>query len=113
MAVRTAAAVAAGILLGTLVGCGSPSSVPTVTVTETVSPTAASPRPEVDVPNVVGTIRSSAESLLTNLGVAVLVVEVRSDIVPPGIVATQTPVAGSHVSPGSTVTISISAGQRR
>ena len=67
--------------------------------------------PKVNVPNVVGSDRATAEKILTDNGLKVNVSEEYSDSVAAGIVISQTVEAGTSVDNGSTVGIVVSKGQ--
>ncbi|MCA1903194.1 MAG: PASTA domain-containing protein, partial [Candidatus Hydrogenedens sp.] len=63
------------------------------------------------VPDVVGLSQSSAESAITGAGLTVgTVTQQCSDTVPAGNVISQTPTAGTQVSPGTTVDLVVSTG---
>ncbi|MCX5759880.1 MAG: PASTA domain-containing protein, partial [Candidatus Hydrogenedentes bacterium] len=69
------------------------------------------PPASVDVPNVVGLMRSAAITAITGAGLAVgTVTEVFNDTIPAGRVTSQTPLGGTSVSPASTVDLVISKG---
>jgi beta-lactam-binding protein with PASTA domain len=79
---------------------------PGSTVTIVVS---TGPAP-VTVPDVVGEDQDDASAAIAGVGLTVVVEQMPSETVPAGEVISQTPAAGTEVSPGSTVTIVVSTG---
>jgi len=78
--------------------------------TQTPIPT-PTPVPHVQVPNVVGRLRSNAVDTLRGQNLNVSTIEEFSDSVANGNVISQNPSAGSSVTQGSTVTIVVSKGR--
>lgn len=69
--------------------------------------------PPVTVPDVVGQDQASATAEIEAEGLVVAVAQAYSDSVAAGNVISQDPIAGSEVSPGSTVTITVSLGAQQ
>jgi beta-lactam-binding protein with PASTA domain len=76
--------------------------------TPSTSPTA--PQPVVSVPDVVGEDATAAQADLAKAGLHAVAQTDNTSTVPVGTVVGQTPPGGTKVSPGSTVTISVSGG---
>jgi serine/threonine-protein kinase len=101
---RPSAAVARGRAIGTRPPAGTE-----VSVGERVRLLISSGPRRVEVPDVVGLTRSSAEAVLERRGLGVKVERARSDE-PKGEVLGQTPDSGRTVDEGTTVAISVSTG---
>jgi len=67
---------------------------------------------DVLVPNVVGAASEEAETTLTQVGLNMSVEEENSDTVPAGEVIRQQPAAGTMVTPGVTVLVTVSSGPK-
>lgn len=77
-------------------------------------PAAARAQTTVEVPELVRVPRSAASELLTGRGLRMVVLEERPDAdAAEGSIATQRPLAGSHVDRGSTVSVVVSSGPPR
>ncbi|MGN0168301.1 MAG: Stk1 family PASTA domain-containing Ser/Thr kinase [Acetatifactor sp.] len=95
-----------GIVISTDVAVGSEIQVgSTVTLTASAGPTG------VEVPTVTGISYEEANSRLVSLGFAVTKMEAYSETVEAGIVAAQTPFAGSKVPKGTNITVTVSLGK--
>jgi serine/threonine-protein kinase len=103
---ETSTTVAKGIVISTNPAEGNNVKAGTV-VTLFVS----SGQQQVTVPNVVGESASAAQSQLTRLGLTVKQVADSTSSQPAGTVTQQNPGGNAQVSPGSTVTISVSGGE--
>jgi serine/threonine-protein kinase len=68
---------------------------------------------QVSVPPVTNMAEAQAQAALTRLGLKAVVNEAPNDTVAKGLVADQDPSAGSKVDPGSTVTLTVSAGPNK
>lgn len=95
-----------GVVISASVEAGSQVAVgSTVTLTVSAGPAG------VEVPTVTGISYEEADSQLVSLGFAVTKMETYSDTVEAGIVAAQTPAAGSKVPKGTNITVTVSLGK--
>lgn len=95
-----------GVVISASVEAGSQVAVgSTVTLTVSAGPAG------VEVPTVTGISYEQANSQLVSLGFAVTKMETYSDTVEAGIVAAQTPAAGSKVPKGTNITVTVSLGK--
>lgn len=95
----------AGIVISANVTVGSE-----IPAGSTITLTASAGAQGVDVPNVTGITYEEANSTLTGMGFAVNKMEAYSDTVEAGLVAAQTPIAGSKVAKGTNITLTVSLG---
>jgi beta-lactam-binding protein with PASTA domain len=68
---------------------------------------------QVSVPPLTNMTQAQAQSTLTGLGLNAVVNEAPNDTVDKGLVADQDPAAGTKVDPGTTVTLTVSAGPNK
>jgi beta-lactam-binding protein with PASTA domain len=81
-----------------------------VAASSAVAMTVSTGPSSVPVPNVVGAPQNSAAASITSAGLAIAVTETHSTNVPAGLVMAQSPIAGTHVVPGSSVVLTVSLG---
>ena len=104
-----AAVVVVGLTLGVFLVVRIDNATPTTTATASTSTTISVP---VTVPNVIGEPLASAETQLTPERLLYEVVYVCSKVhVPPGVVTSQSPTAGSRTRTGSLVILTVSTRQ--
>lgn len=112
MARRMAVLAGAIVICAGLAGCGEIHGSTGVPAPSPPTTSSTVHEATITVPNVVASSMTGASEILNNHDLQQVISEVHSSTVPPGIVLSERPPAGSTVAKGSAITLVVSLGPR-